>query len=300
MRSLTLSLFVALAILTVACRGEDDGSASGRAHLLPSLIGRARSNADAEPPAVPFDSTTPYAFAQASASWPHDTGAYTQGLIVHRGHLYESVGRTGLSDVREVDRATARVTRRAPLPSEDFGEGLAAVGERLYQLTWRGGRGYIYDAATLAHAGEFAYEGEGWGLASDGTHLYMSDGTTRLRVIDPAGFRVLRTIDVSESGRPVWMLNELEWVRGELWANIYETDLIARIDPTTGHVLGWIDVSKLLTSVEQESVARRGGVANGIAFDSAAGAVLLTGKLWPRLFSMPARMPSSTVRGAAH
>ena len=284
--------------MTIACRGGDDSGAKERTNLLPALLARSPSNADAQPPAIPFDSTTPYAVARATASWPHDTGAYTQGLLVHRGHLFESVGRTALSDVREVDRATARVVRRTPLPSEDFGEGLAAVGERLYQLTWRGGRGYIYDAASLAHVGDFTFDGEGWGLAADGTRLYMSDGTSRLRVIDPAGFRVTRTIDVSESGHPVWMLNELEWVRGELWANIYETDLIARIDPATGHVIGWVDVSRLLTYVEREAVAQRGGVANGIAFDSTSDAVLLTGKLWPRLFSMSAKLPSSTVHAA--
>jgi glutamine cyclotransferase len=153
-------------------------------------------------------------------------------------------------------------------------------------LTWRGGRGHVYDGLTLAPIDRFTYRGEGWGLASDGRLLYMSDGSSRIRVIDPAGFRELRTFQVRERDSTVWMLNELEWVRGEVWANIYETDLIARIDPGTGHILGWIDVGKLLTASERDDVTRRGGVANGIAYDSAANRLFVTGKLWPRVYQI--------------
>jgi glutamine cyclotransferase len=147
----------------------------------------------------------------------------------------------------------------------------------------------VYDAATLAPIDSFTYVGEGWGLATAGRTLYMSDGTSRLRVVDPTGFQQQRTIQIRERDSTVWMLNELELVRGELWANIYETDLIARIDTTTGHIVGWIDVGKLLTAKEREDVTRRGGVANGIAYDSASNRVFVTGKLWPRLFEIDVR-----------
>jgi len=254
-----------------------------------------QTNADARPPAVPFDTTTPRISARVIRSSPHDTAAYTQGLAFYRGRLLESTGRLGQSDVREVDVMTGRVRRRVPLAATEFGEGIAVVRDRLDQLTWRGGRGHVYDPATLTPIDSFAYSGEGWGLATDGRLLYMSDGTSRIRVVDPAGFRELRAIQVRERDSTVWMLNELEWVRGELWANVYQTDLIARIDPATGRVIGWIDVGTLLTPAERQDVAKRGGVANGIAFDSASNRLFVTGKLWPRLFEIDAAgVPGST------
>ena len=275
-----------------ACGGEGAG---GDTPALPhGMVPPPTTNADARPPAVPFDSATPRAIARVIRSWPHDTGAYTQGLLLYGGRLLESVGGEGTSDVREVIRETGAARKRTPLPASDFGEGIVALGDLLYQLTWRGGRGYIYKTATLARVDSFTYAGEGWGLTSDGRKLYLSDGTSQLRVIDPKGFRVERTVQVREAGHAVWMLNELEWVRGELWANIYKTDLIARIDPGTGAVVGWIDVSGLLSTDERRNVTERGGTANGIAFDPAHGAVLVTGKLWPRLFEV--EVPRSTTR----
>jgi glutaminyl-peptide cyclotransferase len=247
------------------------------------------TNADARPPAVPFDSTTPTLVARAVASWPHDSSAYTQGLIVRRGHLIESTGLEGHSELREVDRRTGQVRRRIQLPRNVFAEGIAAVNDRLYQLTWRDGRGYVYDAGTFSRIDSVSYSGEGWGLASDGKQLYFSDGSSEIRVIDPDGFREARRIHVSEAGKPVWMLNELEFVHGELWANIYETNFVARIDPATGHVIGWIDLGALLTPAERADVAKRGGVANGIAFDASRDRVLVTGKLWPRMFELDLR-----------
>ena len=244
------------------------------------------TNADARPPAVPFDTSTPRISPRVIRSSSHDTAAYTQGLAIYRGHLLESTGRLGLSDVRDVDAATGVVRRKVPLAPTEFGEGIATVRNRLYQLTWRGGRGHAYDAATLTPVDSFTYRGEGWGLASDGRVLYMSDGTSRIRVVDPVGFRDLRTIQVREADSTVWMLNELEWVRGELWANVYQTDFIARIDPATGRVVGWIDIGNLLTATQRQDVAARGGVANGIAFDSASNRLFVTGKLWPRLFEV--------------
>lgn len=276
------------ALLAIAACGGDSGD-NTPPPLPPGMLPQPQSNANARPPAVPFDSTTPRTTPRVIRSFPHDTAAYTQGLVFYHGHLLESTGRLALSDVREVDLATGKVLRRTPLPATEFGEGIALVGNRVYQLTWQGGHGHVYDAATLAPTDSFTYVGEGWGLATAGPTLYMSDGTSRLRVVDPAEFHQQRTIQIRERDSTVWMLNELELVRGELWANIYETDLIARIDTATGHVVGWIDVGKLLTAKEREDVRTRGGVANGIAYDSATNRVFVTGKLWPRLFEIDVR-----------
>jgi glutamine cyclotransferase len=281
------ALVIVAALCLAACGGNDsDSSADQPPALPPGMQTLSQTQADARPPAIPFDTATPRVSPRVIHSWPHDTAAYTQGLAIYRGRLLESTGLLGKSDVREVDVATGSVRRRVAPPANEFGEGITVVGDRLYQLTWRGGRGNVYDPATLTPIDSFAYTGEGWGLATDGRLLYMSDGTSRIRVVDPTGFRELRTIQVRERDSTVWMLNELEWVRGELWANVYQTDLIARIDPTAGRVAGWIDLGHLLTAAQRQDVARRGGVANGIAFDSVRNRVFVTGKLWPGLFEV--------------
>lgn len=280
------ALAIVVALSLAACGGNDSDSVGQPPALPPGMQTLSQTQADARPPAIPFDTATPRVAPRVNRSFPHDTSAYTQGLATYRGRLLESTGLLTKSEVREVDVPTGRVRRRVALPANEFGEGITAVGDRLYQLTWRGGRGHVYDPATLTPIDSFAYTGEGWGLATDGRLLYMSDGTSRIRVVDPTGFRELRTIQVRERDSTVWMLNELEWVRGELWANVYQTDLIARIDPTTGRVVGWIDVGSLLTTAQRQDVARRGGVANGIAFDSVRNRLFVTGKLWPRLFEI--------------
>lgn len=289
LRSRVQAIGIAAAICLAACGGSaSDSDANQPPPLPPGMQPAQQTNADARPPAIPFDTTTPRVSARVIRSLPHDTAAYTQGLAFYRGRLLESTGRLGQSDVREVDVTTGSARRRVALAGTEFGEGITVVRDRLYQLTWRGGRGHVYDPATLTPIDSFAYAGEGWGLATDGRVLYMSDGTSRIRVMDPAGFRELRTIHVRERDSTVWMLNELEWVRGELWANVYQTDLIARIDPATGRVVGWIDVGNLLTAAERQDVTKRGGVANGIAFDAASNRLVVTGKLWPRLFEIEA------------
>ena len=286
-RTLHRVAYGALTCAVAACgSGTDTVPLDGAARF------RARTNADATPPAVPFDSTTPRVVARALASWPHDSTAYTQGLVLDGERVIEGTGLVGQSDVRAVELRTGRILRRTPLASAAFGEGTTVVGGRVLQLTWQGGRGYVYDAATLALADSVAYDGEGWGLTTDGTRLYLSDGSDRIRVLDPTTFAVERSFVVSEAGRAVWMLNELEWVQGELLANIYQTDFVARIDPATGRVVGWLDLGGLLTAGERASVVRRGGVANGIAFDAARGRLLVTGKLWPRVFEIGLPAPS--------
>lgn len=294
--ALALAALALAALLAGGCRAESGGDAEGPPALPPGMLAPARgTNADARPPAVPFSAATPRIAARAARSFPHDTAAYTQGLVVWNGRLLESTGREGFSDIRELDRATGRVVRRTALGVAEFAEGIAVLGGRAYQLTWLAGRGHVYDAATLAPVDSFSYEGEGWGLATDGERLYLSDGSSRIRVVSPAGFRVERTIQVTEAGNPVHMLNELEWVAGELWANIYLTELVARIDPATGAVRGWVDLGALLTGAERERVVQQEGTANGIAFDSARGRVLVTGKYWPRLFELE---PIAGVGGA--
>ncbi|MBC7841644.1 MAG: glutaminyl-peptide cyclotransferase [Gemmatimonadaceae bacterium] len=264
---------------------------SGSAPLDGASLAPRRTNADATPPAIPFDATTPRLVVRATKSIPHDTAAFTQGLLFHGQKLLESTGLEGRSDIREVDALTGIVRRRVPLNVALFGEGIAVAGERLYQLTWQSGKGFVYDAASLAPIDSFAFTGEGWGLTSDRAVLYMSDGTDRIRVFSAPGFTPIRSIHVTEAGHPVWMLNELEWVRGELWANVYQTDLIARIDSQTGAIRGWIDLSALHSIEALRALRARGAVANGIAIDTTHRRVVVTGKLWPWMYEFAIPSP---------
>jgi glutaminyl-peptide cyclotransferase len=275
---------LAVGALVASC-GSGDGEPSGGTTILPAFLPQ-RDNADAATPRVPYSPATPRLVPRVVRRLPHDTTAFTQGLLVHDGHLLESTGLAGHSGVREVDPATGRVLRRADLPSEEFGEGIAVLGNRIYQLTWKSHRGFVYDAKTMAPVDSFTYDGEGWGLTTDGALLYLSDGTSLIRVIDPDGYRVVRTIRVTEAEEPVHMLNELEWVKGELWANVYWTGLIARIDPVSGRIMGWIDVRRLLPEPESKRLEASGGVANGIAYDSSTAQLLVTGKYWPFVFQL--------------
>jgi glutaminyl-peptide cyclotransferase len=285
-RSLTVARALALVLVLVACPDGDASEDDSRPALPPGMVARAATNADLPPPPIPLSPRTPIDTARAQASWPHDTAAYTQGLLVADGRLLESTGIAGRSDVREVDLTTGRVARSRKLPRQHFGEGIALVGGRLFQVTWRAGQGYVYDVRTLAPVDSFMYQGEGWGLASDGRQLYLSDGSADIKVMDPATRTVQRTFAVTDGGRRVHALNELEWVDGELWANVYQTDWIARIDPASGTVLRWVWLGGLLTPAEKRGVQSRGGVANGIAYDAPQHRVLLTGKYWPRLFAV--------------
>ena len=278
-------LGAALAQLGACGRDAEDADAGARPAILPAFA-QQHTNAEATPPRVPYSDATPLLAARAVRRWAHDTLAYTQGLLVTGDRLLESTGLEGHSELRAVDLASGRIVRRAALPDSEFGEGIAAVGGRVYQLTWTTGLGRVYDERTLAVVDSFRYEGEGWGLASDDSLFYFSDGTSTLRVVDPRGFRVVRRVRVTEAGKPVYMLNELEWVRGELWANVYRTTLIARIDPVTGHVLGWIDLRGLLDDWQRDRLADAGGVANGIAYDARGDRVLVTGKDWPFVFEL--------------
>jgi glutamine cyclotransferase len=215
--------------------------------------------------------------------WPHDPAAFTQGLVFRNGGFLESTGLNGESTLRSVDLETGRVLKRVSLPREYFAEGLAFVGNRAYQLTWQNHKGFIYDVDTFRAEGEFTYEGEGWGLATDGRWLVLSDGTSRIRFFDPDGFRLVRSIDVAAAGRPVERLNELEWINGEIFANVWQTDEVVRIDPSSGVVRGIIDFSGLLPLNERTPDT---DVLNGIAYDAAGGRLFVTGKRWPRIYEV--------------
>jgi glutamine cyclotransferase len=217
------------------------------------------------------------------AQFPHDTGAYTQGLIWEDSVLYESTGRYGDSEVRRVDLRTGAVLASTRLPDSRFGEGLALLGGRLYQLTWESKVAYVYDAASLALVDSITYSGEGWGLATDGTSLFLSDGSDSVRVVTPATFATERVIRVRHEGSPLAKLNELEYIDGELYANVYESDWVVRIDPATGAVRQLLDFAALWPRGQRPYGT---DVMNGIARAPAPGQLLLTGKLWPTMYSV--------------
>ncbi len=225
---------------------------------------------------------------QVLGSAPHDPRAFTQGLVFYDGSLYESTGLYGQSTVREVDRTTGEVRRQVRLDPTVFGEGLARVGDRLIQITWQQGVAFVYDLATFERVDQYSYTGEGWGLCSDGTRLVMSDGSSSLTFRDPQTFAAIGTVSVTLDSRPVDRLNELECVGDRVYANVWMTDQIVRIDPSSGRVDAVIDAANLLAPAERSGA----DVLNGIAYDPDQDVFLITGKLWPRLFAVRFVPPS--------
>ena len=223
--------------------------------------------------------------------FPHDAEAFTQGLVYLDGFLYEGTGLNGRSSIRKVRLENGEVLQIHRIDSQYFGEGIAIVGNSLFELTWQSEVGFIYDRASFQRIGTFTYKGEGWGLTLDGKRLIMSDGTSSLRFIDPATRKELSRIQVRDGGAPVERLNELEYVKGEILANVWQTDRIVRIAPATGQVLGWIDLSGLLSAREAQTAEAAGGVLNGIAYDAQQDRLFVTGKLWPKLFEIKAVEP---------
>ena len=226
---------------------------------------------------------------QVVNTFPHDTGAYTQGLLFHDGKLYESTGRNGASTVRRVDLASGRVEAMTPLPDEHFGEGLARVGDELYQLTWKAGVAWVYGIDSLEVRRSYTYDGEGWGLCYDGQRLMMSDGSDRLQFRDPETFEVMDEIRVTEGGFSVSQLNELECFDGEILANVFMSNRILRIDQGTGEVIGELDAYSL--SLASRRPPNPEAVFNGIARDPSTGHLFVTGKLWPDLFEIRVERP---------
>jgi len=215
--------------------------------------------------------------------YPHDPQAYTQGLVYKDGYLYEGTGLNGRSSLRKVRLETGEVLQRVDLPPELFGEGIALLGGKIFQLTWKAGTGFIYDAHDFHLLRKFSYPGEGWGLTTDGRLLYMSDGTPEIRVLNPETLKEIRRIKVHDAASPVNELNELEFINGELFANIWQTDRIARISPRTGKVVGWVDLSGILSPMYRRTPD---AVLNGIAYDPQGKRLFVTGKLWPNIFEI--------------
>lgn len=218
------------------------------------------------------------------AEFPHDTSSFTQGLVFFEGQLFESTGLEGESSLRRVDIKTGKALQRIDVPEKYFAEGLAMVGDELLQLTWKHKLGFVYDRATFKQKRTFPYSTEGWGIAYDGTsQLVMSDGSNTLTFLDPKSYQPARTLKVHDAGRAVSNLNELEWIEGEIWANVWLTDRIARISPTTGEVTAWIDFSSLYPRSQRRPPADE---LNGIAYDRATRRIFITGKKWPRLYQV--------------
>jgi len=216
-------------------------------------------------------------------TYPHDQHAYTQGLFYLDGHLYESTGLNGQSSLREEELESGRILHLQDVPSKYFAEGLAPWGNTLVQLTWQNHVALVYDRATFRFLRSVPIDGEGWGLTEDDKNLILSDGTATLRFLDPVTLKVVRKVIVKDHGQPLTQLNELEFIHGEIYSNIWHTDRIARISPATGKVLGFIDLAGLLPATERSSPE---AVLNGIAFDAARDRLFVTGKLWPKLFEI--------------
>ncbi len=232
------------------------------------------------PTATPQAPTYGYQIVHA---YHHDPTAFTQGLEFRAGFLYEGTGLEGRSTLRKVKLETGEVLQQVSLPPELFGEGITVVNQQIFQLTWRTEIGFVYDQTSFRRRRSFNYKGEGWGLTNDGSQIYMSDGSAQIRCWDPNSLQEKRRFTIRDSGRPVSLLNELEYVRGEIYANVWQSDRIARISLADGRVLGWIDLAGLLSPADRTEQV---DVLNGIAYDAPGNRLFVTGKLWPKLFEI--------------
>ena len=243
----------------------------------------------AKPAALPV-----YGYEVVKA-YPHDPKAFTEGLFFHDGFLYESTGEKGKSSLRKVELETGKVVQKWDLPREDFGEGIAMIGDKIYQLTWQQGLGRVFGAKDFKLLKEFSYQGDGWGMTTDGTNLFLTQSTHVIKVMDPETFKTVKTIPVMrEDGKPLMQINELEWIKGEIWANVWhseEADIlgkpnyIARIDPNSGKLLGWINLAGI--SPDDQGGRDQGeNTLNGIAYDAANDRVFVTGKNWKKLYEI--------------
>jgi glutamine cyclotransferase len=231
----------------------------------------------------PARAALPVEQARVVRTYPHDRAAYTEGLLIRDGWVYESTGQVGQSFIRKKALATGRTVQSITIPQPYFGEGIVDWGDRLFSFVWHGGKGFIWKFPSLSAAGNWTYDGEGWAMTQDGRNIIMSDGTPVLRFLDPKTLTVERRLSVTAEGQPVWQLNELEYVRGEILANVWQTALIARIDPATGKVKGWIDVTALWNKAGVKDID---SVPNGIAYDKVKRRLYVTGKNWPYLFEI--------------
>jgi len=251
--------------------------------LLALLLVAGCGREMAPPPTVPAPAPIVRARPDMVSRLPHDAAAFTQGLLFEGDHWLESTGQYGESDLREVERATGRVVRTLPLEDRFFGEGLARIGNRLYQLTWQEHMARVVDWETFEEVKRFRYPGEGWGLCTDGENLFLSDGSATIRVLDPETFREVRRFQVTGPQGPVKWLNELEWIQGEIWANVFQSTHLVRFTPQ-GVLLGEIDLSALPFPEDRHPDQ---DVLNGIAYDPETDQVWVTGKCWKALYAFP-------------
>jgi glutamine cyclotransferase len=250
-----------------------------------------KPNVNAKTPVQPL----PVYGYEVVKSYTHDPRAFTEGLFFNDGFLYESTGEEGRSSLRKVELETGKIVQKWDNPPEDFGEGTAMIGEKIYQLTWRQGLGRVFDAKTFKVVKEFSYLGEGWGMTTDGTSLFITQSTHVIKVMDPETFATVRTIPVMrEDGRPLMQINELEWIKGELWANVWHSEdpeilgkpnYIARIDPSSGKLLGWINLAGISPD-DQGRPEQQENTLNGIAYDSANDRIFVTGKQWKKIYEI--------------
>lgn len=255
-------------------------------YLSTSQPAKVCSTAPGSAPAANPRGTTPTCTFTVVREFPHDATAFTQGLQFVEGDWIEGTGLNGQSSLRRVDVETGTVEQRVPLGPEYFGEGVTVLGDRIYQLTWQSYVGFVYDRATLQPVATFAYNTEGWGLTNDGTRLIMSDGSAKLYFLETQNLTVMSEVTVTDNGNPITQLNELEYINGFVYANIWHSEQIAKIDPQTGQVAAWLDLSGLRPA---ETQANFEAVLNGIAYDAAADRLFVTGKLWPKIFEVEMR-----------
>ncbi|HEY2821694.1 MAG TPA: glutaminyl-peptide cyclotransferase [Candidatus Acidoferrum sp.] len=266
------AIFISAAAQQPALPQKPAAQTAERLHLN----GKPASTTVAQPGAIPVLSAT------VVKSFPHDPRAFTQGLEFFDGYLYESTGRQKQSTLRKVVLETGKVVQSVRLPDESFGEGLTIFHGKIYQLTWLEKTGFIYDLVTFRKLGKFSYSTEGWGLTHDDASLILSDGTNRLQYIDPNSFQVTKTLEAFAGPEAVTNLNELEFIRGEIWANIWHSDRIARIDPKSGQVTAWIDVK----DIAKRETHEQEDVLNGIAWDPGRQRLFVTGKNWSKLYEI--------------
>lgn len=272
-----ICLLLSLAFVAASC-----GSSSNNANVS-NVVNAANSNKAARMPVPVFTFETVNTF-------PHDPDAFTQGLSFYNGVLYESTGQEGDSTLRKVNLQTGKIIQKYDLPDEVFAEGMTILANKIYQFSWRNRMGWVYNVDDLKLIREFRYAGEGWGMTNDGTNIFISDGTHVIRVVDPETFKTIRTIAINDdSGRPLMKLNELEYVKGEIWSNVWHSEEIgkpnhiARIDPESGKLLGWID----LQGISPDDVKRDSeNTLNGIAYDAESDRIFVTGKNWKKLFEI--------------
>lgn len=280
-RSRQASALLILAALLMACGAGDSRAAGPTQPAAPTIRPTPASTATAAVTATP--GPPPILSYKVVNTYPHDPTAFTQGLEIEDGVLYEGTGLEGQSTLRAVDLETGTVLKLHELPDTVFGEGITVYSDTIVQLTWQSRIGYIYERASFAPIREWQYPTEGWGLTNDGQRLIMSDGTANLYFRDLQTMEEIGRVEVRAEGQPVPMLNELEFIDGKVYANIWQTDRIAQIDPASGQVVAWIDLSGLLSAEDRSQTV---DVLNGIAYDASADRLFVTGKLWPKLFEI--------------